>query len=59
MTRKERILRTINHEELDRIPPGAHSDPVTIYTNTTGRNDFHIMKVTHEINFIFFQSNNF
>ena len=27
---------------------GAQSDPVTVYTNTTGRNDFHIMKVAHD-----------
>jgi hypothetical protein len=37
-----------------RNHPGAQSEPATTYTNTTGRNDFHIMKVAHNKENIFF-----
>jgi hypothetical protein len=31
-----------------RNHPGAQSEPTHVYTNTTGRNDFRIMKVAHD-----------
>ena len=31
-----------------RNHPGAQSEPAVVYTNTTGRNDFHIMKTAHD-----------
>lgn len=31
-----------------RNHPGAQSKPETVYTNTTGRNDFHILKTAHD-----------
>ena len=37
-----------------RNHPGAQSDPPTTYTNTTGRNDFHIMKVAHDKKNLYF-----
>ena len=39
---------------LHRNHTGAQSDPVTTYTNTTGRNDFHIMKVAHDKKNVYF-----
>ena len=39
---------------LHRNHPGAQSEPLTIYTNTTGRNDFHIMKVAHNKKNLYF-----
>lgn len=33
---------------------GAQSEPLTTYTNTTGRNDFHIMKVAHDKKSLYF-----
>ncbi|MDR2037677.1 MAG: hypothetical protein LBQ60_07115 [Bacteroidales bacterium] len=38
----------------NRNHPGAQSKPETIYTNTTGRNDFHIMKVARDKRNIYF-----
>lgn len=37
-----------------RNHPGAQTDPVTIYTNTTGRNDFDKMKVARDKNNLYF-----
>ena len=37
-----------------RNHPGAQSEPPVTYTNTTGRNDFHIMKVAHDKNNLYF-----
>ncbi|WP_221394345.1 hypothetical protein [Dyadobacter sp. NIV53] len=37
-----------------RNHPGAQSDPVTIYTNNTGRNDFEILKIAKDKNSIYF-----
>ena len=37
-----------------RNHPGAQTEPATIYTNTTGRNDFHIMKVAHDKKNLYF-----
>ena len=34
--------------------PGAQSEPATVYTNTTGRNDFHIMKIAHDKKNLYF-----
>jgi hypothetical protein len=41
-------------DTLHRDHPGAQSKPGTIYTNTTGRNDFHIMKASHDDNNLYF-----
>ena len=38
----------------DRKHPGAQSRPQTVYTNTTGRNDFHQMKVARDKERIYF-----
>ncbi len=38
----------------DRNHPGSQTKPVTVYTNTTGRNDFHVMKVARDQGNIFF-----
>ena len=37
-----------------RNHPGFQSEPVIIYTNTIGRNDFHIMKVAHDKKNLYF-----
>ena len=37
-----------------RNHPGAQSKPETIYTNNTGRNDFHIIKVANDNKHLFF-----
>jgi len=38
-----------------RKHPGAESKPATVYTNNTGRNDFHILKVARDsVNLFFF-----
>lgn len=37
-----------------RNHPGAQSKPETIYTNNTGRNDFHILKVARDNKNLFF-----
>ena len=37
-----------------RNHPGAQSEPETIYTNNTGRNDFHIIKVAKDNKHLFF-----
>lgn len=37
-----------------RHHPGAQSYPEVIYTNTTGRNDFHILKVAHDAKHLYF-----
>lgn len=41
----------------DRKHLGAQSEPKTIYTNTTGRNDFHEMKVARDKKHIYFYVN--
>ncbi len=37
-----------------RDHPGAQSKPETIYKNTTGRNDFHILKTAHDKKNLYF-----
>ena len=37
-----------------RNHPGAQSEPLVTYTNTTGRNDFHILKVAHNKDNLYF-----
>ena len=37
-----------------RNHPGAQTEPLVTYTNTTGRNDFHIMKVAHHKDKLYF-----
>jgi hypothetical protein len=38
----------------ERNHPGAQTDPVTVYTNKTGRNDFDKMKVARDKNNVYF-----
>jgi hypothetical protein len=38
----------------NRNHPGAQSEPATIYTNHTGRNDFHILKTAHDKKNLYF-----
>lgn len=37
-----------------RNHPGAQSEPVTNYTNTTGRNDFDVLKAAHDAKAVYF-----
>lgn len=37
-----------------RNHPGAQSKPETVYTNNTGRNDFHILKTAHDAKNLYF-----
>ena len=45
--RVETVYTDYTGDTQHRNHPGAQSEPLVTYTNTTGRNDFHIMKVAH------------
>jgi len=49
-----RVYTDYTGDTQHRNHAGAQSEPATVYTNTTGRNDFHIMKVAHDKNNFYF-----
>lgn len=48
------VYKDYTSDTQERNHPGAQSEPATIYTNKTGRNDFDEMKVARDNNFVYF-----
>ncbi len=50
----EPVYMDYKNDTEDRAHPGAERNPAKTYTNTTGRNDFHLMKVARDAKNLYF-----